>query len=277
MITRDYGSEVLLERTVEGLSQSSTAMRLLDDSSEIETRYGGGFVQSIDGISSTAGARSSDWFYFVNGIAAERGAAEFLVAPGDRMWWDFRDWADAMDVNAVVGSYPAPLSTGFDGAAWPVVVECAREGAACDLARERLESDGVELAQPDAGAEALRVLVGDWSSIAADPAAERLRSSPAVSGVFARFDDQGPAVELEGLDFTGSTVESFGAGAGLIAAVRRGTEPPVWLVTGTDATGVEAAAAGLVEESLRNRYAVVVSDGATTGLPIDGEADGAGS
>ena len=275
-ITRDYGSEVLVSRTVDGLGQSSTAMRLLDGSTEIETRYGGGFVQSIDGISATAAARSSDWFYYVNGIAAERGAAEFLVGAGDRMWWDFRDWTDAMDINAVVGSYPAPMSTGYDGERWPVKVECVVKGEACGLVEDRVSSDGIETAGSESsgfepGSESLRILVGEWAGIEADPDAARLGSAPAVSGVFARFVDQGSGVNLEGLDVTGEPAARFGAGTGLIAAVRKGSAPPVWVVTGTDREGVEAAAAALDEESLRNRYAVVVFDGEATGLPLTAE------
>ncbi len=248
-------------------------MRLLDDSAEIETLYGGGFVQSIDGLSGSSGARSSDWFYFVNGIAAERGAAEFLVRPGDRMWWDLRDWTDAMDVNAVVGSYPAPLNTGYDGSLWPVAVECAREGPACELARERLAADGVEFDGPESegsgpSEDVLRVMVGEWAQIVSDPVAARLGSGPDTSGVFARFTGGGAAVRLEGLDVTGEAAVRFGAGAGLVAAMRRGQDPPVWLVTGTDLEGVESAAAALGQDQLRNHYAVVVADGEVSPLPI---------
>ena len=46
-ITRDYGLEVMLDESVGPLSESSTAMRLLDQSADIETSYGGGFVDSI--------------------------------------------------------------------------------------------------------------------------------------------------------------------------------------------------------------------------------------
>ncbi len=277
VVTRDYGSGVLVSRTVDRLSQSSTAMRLLDESAEVETRYGGGFVQSIDGISGSAGERSSDWFYFVNGIAAERGAAEFLIGPDDRMWWDFRDWTDAMDVDAVVGSYPAPMGTGYDGERWPVTVECRVEGPACDTVEDRLSSDGIDTAGSDSGADALRFLVGDWESIKADPAAARLGSGPDVSGIFARFDSGSSGVTLQGLDVRGDAVREFGPGSGLIAATRKGEEPPVWVVTGTDPEGVLLAAAALSPEDLLNRYAAFVWNGQVGSLPLVGPApDGPG-
>lgn len=270
-VTRDYGHEVLTSVSVDGLSQSSTAMRLLDRSAEIETRYGGGFVQAIAGITGSSGTRSSDWFYFVNGITAERGAAEFVVNPGDRMWWDFRDWTDAMDINAVVGAYPAPMSTGYDGENWPVVVECrVPDGAACDLVEDRLSDDGIGLDPGASAANALRILVGAWPAIESDPAASRLDSAPSASGVFARFGEPEGSVSLDGLDASGEPVARLGAGAGLIAATRNGAGPPVWLVTGTDSDGVEQAAAALGEANLKNRYAALVFDGRIVSVPFAG-------
>ena len=47
-------------------------MRLLQRKFEVETRYGGGFVQEIDGVGGGREAgRPVDWFFYVNGIEAE--------------------------------------------------------------------------------------------------------------------------------------------------------------------------------------------------------------
>ena len=74
-------------------------IRLLDREAEITTRYGGGFVQSIDGPGGRrAAGRRSDWFFYVNGIESAVGAADVRVRGGDRIWWDYRDWTDAMRV-----------------------------------------------------------------------------------------------------------------------------------------------------------------------------------
>ncbi|MEX1219551.1 MAG: DUF4430 domain-containing protein [Solirubrobacterales bacterium] len=276
-VTRDYGSRVLLEDSVGPLSDSSTAMRLLDQSAEIETSYGGAFVDSIDSISSSSGTRSSDWFYFVNGIAAERGAAEFVVEPGDQMWWDHRDWTDAMDVNAVVGSFPAPLSSGYDGNDWPVSVECLSVEPACEKVEERLADAGVDLesaslaggSQAPATRETIRVLVGRWSEVGADEEAARLDLGPSKSGVFAGFITREGQERLIGLDVTAKPVVDFGAHSGLIAAMRRGDGPPVWLVTGTDERGVQSAAAGLQSGQLHNRYAAATSPEGVYSLPAE--------
>jgi hypothetical protein len=284
-ITRDYGLEVMLDESVGPLSESSTAMRLLDQSADIETSYGGGFVDSIDSISSSSGVRSYDWFYFVNGIAAERGAAEFVVEPGDRMWWDHRDWTDAMDINAVVGAFPAPMKGGYDGTQWPVSVECFSVESACDKVSERLGDAGVKV---DSGSTAvktgplstggsrasaadegtLRVLVGRWSEVGEDEEAARLNRGPSVSGVFAGFTGGGDQTRLIGLDEKADPTTDFGLHSGLIAAMRRGEGPPVWLVTGTDESGVDLAADSLGAAQMQNRYAAAVSTGGVYSLPV---------
>ena len=72
------------------------------------------FVQSIDGVS---GDRSSqrDWFYFVNGYEADRGAADYTLHPGDVEWWDYRAWKHAIHVPVVVGAFPEPFLHGYSG------------------------------------------------------------------------------------------------------------------------------------------------------------------
>lgn len=267
-VSRDYGAEVLVDQPVGPLGESSTVMRLLDDQADIETQYGGGFVDSIDGVTSRSGARSLDWFYFVNGIAAERGAAEFVAQPGDRIWWDFRDWDDAMNVNAVVGSFPAPLRGGYDRQVWPVSLVCLDTAPACRAAEANLEEAGVEIAAGDPGSDSLRVLVGTWNLVKRVPDAGRLDSGPASSGVFARFVEGVDGQRLVGLDREAQPTVDFGPDAGLVAAMRWGSNPPVWLVTGSGRAGVEAAAGALTPDDLRGRYAAAVSPGGAFSLPV---------
>lgn len=267
-ITRDYGEEVLMEEAVGPLDESSTAMRLLDRSAQIETSYGGGFVDSIESISSASGARSFDWFYFVNGISAETGAAEFLVQPGDRMWWDYRDWTSAMDINAVVGSFPAPMKGGYDGVEWPVFIDCLSVRPACEKVEERLDDAGVKVEAGQMHGQALRVLVGSWGEVSRDEFARSLEAGPAVSGVFADFVRRKGELRLLGLDQTGSPVRDFGPDAGLIAAIGRPQEPPVWLVTGANDSGVRSAADALSSGELLNRYAAATSPDGVFSLPV---------
>ena len=105
-ITRDRGKHVLAVRTVPA---GLTGMQSLDRVAKITTRYGGRFVQSIDGVQGSLSARR-DWFYFVNGIEADRSAAELRLHAGDVEWWDIRSWANGqMSVPVVVGAWPKPV------------------------------------------------------------------------------------------------------------------------------------------------------------------------
>jgi hypothetical protein len=276
-VTHDYGREVVLEATDSDPSESETVLRMLDREAEITTRYGGGFVQSIDGVAGgVEDGRTSDWFFFVNGIESDRGAAEVDVRGGDRVWWDFRDWTDALRTPAVIGSWPEPFAQASAGSdPIPVQVICDGRRSTCGQVAERLADAGVDagIANPPAAAEAdgdapaLRLLVGAWPAIDDDPAAAQLDRGPQSSGVFARFVDGPQGWRLLGLDQGAEPVARLGAGAGLVAAVRDGDDPPTWLVTGTDAAGVERAAALLRPGRLADRYALAALGGHVVPLP----------
>jgi Domain of unknown function (DUF4430) len=109
----------------------------LRSEAEVDTTFGGRFVQSIEDVSGDLGAKQ-DWFYFVNGVEADRGAAEYRLRPGDVLWWDYRSWAgDAISEPVVVGAFPEPFLHGYDGRVRPVAVRFAAEdmrGTALGLA-----------------------------------------------------------------------------------------------------------------------------------------------
>ncbi len=105
-ITRDRGRQVIETHSVPA---GLTAMQALDRVADVKTRYGGRFVQAIGGLHGSLSARR-DWFYFVNGIEADRSAAELRLHAGDVEWWDLRSWANGqMSVPVVVGAWPKPV------------------------------------------------------------------------------------------------------------------------------------------------------------------------
>ena len=168
-------------------------MRVLDREADLETRFGGGFVQSIDGIEGdTEDGRSLDWFFYVNGIESSVGAAEVAMRPGDRIWWDYRDWTDAMRVPAVVGSWPEPFAQESQAGeparcGW----NAPRDREGLRRGRGRLEDAGGRgrwSRDPARVGAAVRVLVGPWEECATDPAARLLDAGPSASGVFAGFE-----------------------------------------------------------------------------------------
>ena len=115
-VTRDEGSTVLVDTTVPA---GETALQALDRKTDIETRYGGKFVQAVNGLSGSI-TKHRDWFYFVNGIEGPRGAQEYRLHDGDVLWWDYRDWGrTGENVPVVVGAFPEPFVHGYDGTVRP--------------------------------------------------------------------------------------------------------------------------------------------------------------
>jgi hypothetical protein len=268
-VTREFGAEPVLEDAVEA-NESDTVMRVLEGSAAIETRYGGGYVKSIEGVAETKrGGDPYDWFFFVDGVESPVGAAEYPLRGNERIWWDFRDWKATNHVPAVVGSWPAPFTDGYEGERHPVAVECVGGGvaAACEEVEAALEGEGVALAKGSPEG-AIRVLVGSWEALRSDSAAAQLERGPADSGVYAEFEPGEGGYRLVGLGTDGAVARRFGPDAGLVAATRELEGPPVWVVSGLTPAGVRAAAGLLDAEDLRDHYAVASEGGVVTPLPV---------
>jgi hypothetical protein len=271
-VTEHFGSQTLVERPGPEVGGQDTVMRLLQRNAEVRTRYGGGFVQSINGRSGgREGGRPVDWFYFVNGVLAEEGATSVRVRPGDRVWWDRHDWGATATISAVVGSFPEPFVSGIDGERFTTRLECA-DGveAACEEAQRRLGDlgirAGVSRAGTEGGFENLRIVVGTWPGIRGDRALGQLEAGPKTSGVYARVARDGRTITA--LDPRGRPVRRLGPGTGLVAATRWRQDAPTWAVTGTDAAGVAAAARALDETVLAEKFALAISEDLPVALPV---------
>ena len=273
VVSEDFGARPLVQTDAPKRGGSDTVMRLLQRNAKVATRYGGGFVQSIDG---RAGGRHDgrpvDWFFYVNGIESERGAASVKVHDGDHVWWDRHDWGATMRVPAVVGAFPEPFVHGADGKRFPVRIECGDpHGADCDRVNDALLKLGLIPGRGQLGAtpslETLRVLVGTWRQVRVNEAAAQLARGPRASGVYAKPSADGRTIAA--LDARGHVRERLGAGTGLVAATSTNDQQPTWVVTGTDAAGVSAAVAAFAqgESTLAGKFALAISGGRGIALP----------
>lgn len=271
VVSRDFGAKQIRRFSIKQIPPAETILRLLERHFAITTRYGGGFVQSIEGLSGgkDAQGRPVDWFYYVNGIESGQGAAARKVYPGDVVWWDRHDWGAAQRVPAVVGSWPQPFLSGSEGRRIPIALQCAGDERSCDEVSKRLNNEGVtQIARTGIGAgvgqKLLRIVVGRWDRIRTDPAVRELEKGPTASGVYAKPGTNG----FQLLDESGKVADTPRGSVGLVAATRFGAQEPTWVVTGTDDAGVAAAAASLRTDVLDNRFAVAVIDGRGEPLPI---------
>ena len=255
-------------------------MRFLQREGKVETRYGGRFVQAIDGISSSStGARRRDWFYYVNGIEADVGAAEKELHSGDHVWWDYRDWSAAMRVPAVVGAFPEPFAHGAEGKRFPIRIDCAQSAAdTCKRLVDRLDKEGISASTTaigaPAGKEVLRFVVGPWSEVREDAAARQLEEGPSKSGVFMRVRRSPARTDVELLDQTGAVSKTLPGEGGFVAATRFEEQQPTWVVSGVSKPGIERAVQLLRKGTLRDRFAVGTDGASVFALPLEHGARG---
>jgi len=272
-ITRDFGHTSIGTARVAHVREGETVMRMLRSKFDIDTRFGGRFVQAIDGLEGQGAAGERDWFYFVNGVEAGEGAAEYELSPGDRVQWDYRRWDVAMRVPAIVGAFPEPFLHGLEGKRRPVRVECEDADApVCDEAKERLEDNGVSPSGASLGAPGTetvtRLVVARWPRARIVRGASGLEEGPEVTGVFARFEPGRRVLDL--LDENGEAVRRVepGDGVGLVLAMRPRDDELVWLVTGLDERGLEAGVRALQAGRLRDAFAVAVTGSTVEKLPL---------
>lgn len=113
VVSRDFGAEILRDVTVPWRDDLDV-LRLLAENAEVDTGYGGGFVKGLDGLESNFGGASTadaaDWFYWVDGVLGDVGAADWKLRSGETVWWDYHRWADAIVVPMALHAFPRPYS-----------------------------------------------------------------------------------------------------------------------------------------------------------------------
>jgi hypothetical protein len=258
---------------VERVREDQTVMRLLRSEFDVDTSFGGRFVEAIDGLEGQGAGGRGDWLYFVNGVEAGEGAAEYELSPGDRVQWDYRRWDVAMRVPAIVGAFPEPFLHGLEGERRPVRVECEdAEAPVCEAAKERLEAVGVSPSGSSLGAPGVetvtRLVVARWPRARIVRGAAGLEEGPQATGVFARFVPDEPVLEL--LDEDGGVARRAqpGDGVGLVLALRPRADELIWLVTALDEEGLRAGVRALRADRLRDAFAVAVTGREVEKLPL---------
>lgn len=225
VITSDFGGS----RHPGGrIAAGASVMDGLRATTPVRTAYGGGFVAEMYGLESDPGGR--DWFYWVNGRLADRGAREVAVAAGDLIWWDHHPWSTGIELSAVVGAWPVPFVFGdrVRVVADPPFRAWLRNlgGRVVDESPWRIRVGSVER---------LRRVEPDWARANDDGALPAL------------IDEDG--VRLLGADGT-SMVAVPDAAAVAVAIPARGAIGIVLLVVGKDA-GAAARAGMTIRRDLR--------------------------
>ncbi|MCR4435142.1 MAG: DUF4430 domain-containing protein [Clostridiales bacterium] len=280
IVTRDYGHKNIFAKNV-GLVRDEVGMEVMFRNLDIQTAYGGGFVNAINGLESgytffTGKDRKKlDWFYWVNGILAPIGVAEYKPQPGDVIWWDYHDWSLTMFVPAVIGSYPQPFKSGFMGKNPGTVImytEDTKEDA--QKLKESLTAQGVK--QVDTAAynpgiirapKKYYILLGVWDELSQNNEdLKDINAKNKLVGVYAKFEDR----KLQALNFKGKAISTYDhSGAVYAYGASIGSINPIWLVTGTDLQGYRLAIDTLLNnpKALTGCFGAVVTEEGVTNIP----------
>lgn len=281
IVTRDFGRTKMFGKKA-GLVKDEVGMEVMFRNLDIQTAYGGGFVNAINGVESKftfftgSDRKNLDWFYWVNGILAPVGVAEYRPRPGDVIWWDYHDWSVTMFLPAVIGSYPQPFKDGFSGKNPGTVIMYTgpfQEGA--QKLKQSLLNKGVK--EVDVAGYDPRVLenpkkyyilLGAWEELSADSKLlQENNLKNKLVGIYVKFEDG----KMHALDFKGKTVNTFDDAAGAIYAFAPGigSLKPTWLVTGTGVDGAQMALDVLLEKpsSINQLFGAVVSKRGVENVP----------
>jgi len=278
--TRDFGRELMFDERLE-LPPGSSAMAALQKVAEVETDYGGGFVDAIDGVRSgfTGSEKTKrDWFIYINGIQSNVGALDYRLRPGDVEHWDYHDWGFQQSIPAVIGAFPEPFRHGFDGGIRPtVVVYSANLIKEAEELQDGLVSLGAsDISITDAGG--LTVSGKEASNLVLLATVDNelileLNRNWKKLGLFAYFEDGSLVV----LDARGEIDATYRAAAGLIQATQNPWNPNgtgacenvVWMITGTDEEGVKTAIDAVLNHpaQLQYAFAAVIAGGEIIRIP----------
>lgn len=271
VVTRDFGKELILEQDIETFTGIS-ALAVLQSVAEIETKYGGSFVSSINGISSEYGRPNSnkeDWFFYINGISANMGAGDYIFSAGDVEHWDFRNWGYHQFIPAIIGDYPQPFLSGYSGrVAQTFIVYDAVFSLEAEALVEKLKSDGIvqvsaircDMLSTDIKEQSnLIIIAGPDNNLIVE-----LNNIHDKLGYYAHLESSRIMV----LDTAGNLSGEYGLDSGIIQATQNPWNPKgigagenvVWIVTGTNVNGVKNAASLITDKTdhLSGVFAVII-------------------
>lgn len=280
LVTRDFGKELILERDIE-IHSGDTALSVLQAAVDIETKYGGGFVSSINGISSEYSGKSGkneDWFFYINGISANVGAGDYTLSPGDVEHWDFHDWSYHQLIPAIIGDYPQPFRSGYFDKVSPTIV--VYEGLyikEAELLAEKTIRDGVievSAERDDRLSDDLKqqsnliIIAGPGNKLILE-----LNKIYKKLGLYAYMESD----ELILLDAAGNISGRYRNGCSIIQATQNpwntkgigAGESVVWMITGTDENGMMSALDILINntDSWANAFTIAVIEDRVIKVP----------
>ncbi|QXM05264.1 DUF4430 domain-containing protein [Crassaminicella indica] len=277
IVSRDFGNERLSEKDV-NFSKDATVMEIMEENFDIETAYGGGFINGIDGLKSEftgmKDKKKIDWFYYVNGILSEVGASDYYISPKDIVIWDYHDWDNNIYGSSIIGAYPLNFINGHDGNVYKTEIlytkDYKKEGNAL---LEYLKKQGVKdiesmsLEKGDLkNLDSNSIVIGSWEDIKNIDYINEFYKNGSKCGMYFKVDQ-----DIKGLNNKGEVVKLYQKGALITSVVKEyGGAASMWLITGNDGECIKKAVKLLYEnpKKVKGKFSVLVTDDEVINIPI---------
>ncbi|MCT4585525.1 MAG: DUF4430 domain-containing protein [Peptostreptococcaceae bacterium] len=115
-VSKDFFNEIIFDEDVD-LKNDYSIMDILKEHTEVETSYGGSFVESINSYKSNFKDENKDkkrdWFYYVNGYMADVSCEDYLPKENDHIVFDYHAWSDKSYNNALISSFEKSFKNGY--------------------------------------------------------------------------------------------------------------------------------------------------------------------
>lgn len=278
IVSKDFGSTAILNESLV-VERGTTALDALRIVSKVETSYGGLFVTSINDFKRReVNGVQVDWFYYINGLLAPVGAADYTLHDGDIERWDLHPWASLPAASAIIGDFPEPFLHGYDGDKDPTIIifssdfRSEAEGLAEELSKFGVEAGlkAMETISPDDETlgENNLIVIGYFT----DDLPSELNRIYDRLGYYAHYDDG----SVHALDWKGDVSRSFTGDVSMIQASKNpwsregtsATHKVVWLIAGKSTESIRFAVNALVKGEALNLHGLLIVDGECKPLPL---------
>ncbi|WP_058485479.1 DUF4430 domain-containing protein [Defluviitalea phaphyphila] len=273
IISKNFGNQIIDNKFLE-YKENYTVIDYLEENFEIETAYGGGFVNSINGIESGFTNKTNkeqlDWFYYVNGNLANIGANEYVLSSEDVVIWDYHSWGNDNYVSNIIGAYPINfINSGLD----LEIIENGDYTSEIDELKKYLKDEGLKNITVNTydkndieNIEINSIIIGKYKDI---------KNIPMIKNVFDNKENFGIFYDIEEniniYSFDRKTVETYEKGA-IISSVQKeyNSLSVIWMITGNDENLIKKAIKILNEnpEEIKGKTSLLITEDKIVNLPI---------
>jgi hypothetical protein len=267
IISQNFGNKMIDKKTIE-FEGDLTVMEIMLDNFEIETAYGGGFINAIgnveSGFTNKVEKSKSDWFYYVNGRSAEVGADDYYLLEGDQIIWDYHNWENGSGLNSIIGAYPRNF-----GLVTTEILYSDEFLEESEKLSEYLGNCSIKALNEESlqNTEVNSIVIAKNSELIKSEYIEKFYENAKKIGIYYEIDNS-----IKVFDYKRKVVKDYGKGAVVVSIVKSyGKDSVLWLITGNDENNIREVVDLLTErpEEIEGAFSILVTNDEVIKLPIE--------